>query len=69
MNLKDCKTKEEVFDSLREYLEDQIKLFRRETESDESFNKPAWAEFQAHKLGSIKAYMKLYKQIPDQGKK
>ena len=68
MNLKDCKSKEEVFDELRKYLGEQIKLARREIESNESFDKPAWAEFQANRLGAIKAFKKLYNFVPDKGK-
>jgi len=69
MNFSEVKTKEDVFDLLNKYLVDQIKLARREMESKDSFEKAAWAEFQAYQLGSIKALKKLYNLIPDQGKK
>lgn len=68
INLKECKSKEEVFEQLNKYLVEQIKLTRRESESSESFNKPAWAEFQAYQLGTLKALKKVFNLIPDQGK-
>jgi len=58
--LKDLKSKEEVLDFLSGYLVEQINLARREMESKESFSLPAWTAYQAHQLGAIKAFKRLY---------
>lgn len=60
-------TKSQAFSLLKEYLVEQIELAHRKTENEDNFSLPAWAEFQAYQLGSIKAYNKLLSIIPDQG--
>lgn len=61
-------TKEEVYIFLHKWLKEQIDLSNRQTESEESFNKPAWSEFQAYQLGIKKAFNKIKEIIPDKGK-
>jgi hypothetical protein len=60
-------TKSQVFSLLKEYLTEQIELSQRKVVSEENFTLPAWSEYQAYQLGSIKAYQKLLSIIPDQG--
>lgn len=61
-------TKEEVYQFLSLWLNEQVALSHRETMEEESFLKPAWAEYQAYQLGMQKAYSKMLNLIPDQGK-
>lgn len=67
-NIKELKTKEEVFDFLEEWLSEKIELAHREMENDEIFSMPAWSEHQATRLGMIKAYRKMLALIPDREK-
>jgi hypothetical protein len=57
-------SKEEVYDFLHGYLEEQLSLVQRQAMSEESFTKPAWAEYQAFLLGQQKAFSKLIELIP-----
>lgn len=71
MDLRKLKSKEltrsQAFSLLKEYLTEQIDLAQRKAVNEENFTLPAWSEFQAYQLGSIKAYQKLLSIIPDQG--
>lgn len=71
MDLKSDKakslTKKQVFEELRAYCQEQISLAQRKAQDEETFDKPAWAHFQAYQLGIQKAFSKLYNLIPDQG--
>lgn len=69
MNFKDLKSKEQVFEEINKYLIEQIKLAQREMESKESYSSPSWALTQADRMGTLRALKKMYKLIPDQGKK
>jgi hypothetical protein len=60
-------TKQEVFDLLKEYINDQVNLSRRKSTDEESFTLPAWSEYQAYQLGFQKAFLKLQSLLPDQG--
>ena len=67
-NLKDLKTKEEVLEFFRVYFKDSIELAQRKMESEDSFNKVAWGEFQAYQLGAVKVLKKALALIPDREK-
>lgn len=58
-NIKDLKSKEEVLDFVQDYLKNNIMLSQRKMESEDSFDKVAWGEYQAFQLGNIKALKKL----------
>ena len=62
-------TKHEIYAIIIAYINENVELSLREMRSSESFEKPAWAEFQAHQLGMQKAFLKLREFIPssDQG--
>ena len=60
-------TKKEVMDILYNYLKEQEDLLIREMYNQEAFNKSSWAEYQAYKLGMLKAFSKVVDFIPDQG--
>jgi hypothetical protein len=60
-------TKSQAFSLLKEYLTEQIDLARRKQTDEETFTLPAWSEYQAFQLGSVKAYQKLLNIIPDKG--
>lgn len=62
-------SKQEVYDFLISYLEEQISLSIRSVTNEDSFSKPSWSEYQAYQLGMIKAFSKVKDVIPDQGKK
>lgn len=68
-NLINCKTKEEVYDFLVKYLNNELELLQRESESEKSFDKAAWSEYHAHLLGQRKAHRKILNLFPDQRKK
>jgi len=57
-------TKEEVYDFLIKYLEDQISLSERITRNEESFDTPNWALQQAYQMGMQKAYTRVKDLIP-----
>lgn len=58
-------SKEEVYLIIQEYISEQIELSRRNSMSEDSFNKPSWSEYQAYQLGIQKALLKLAAFIPD----
>ena len=68
-NINETKSKEEVLDFFLVYLKSNIELFQRKSESEDSFDKPSWAEYQAYNLGAIKALKKILAIIPDREKK
>lgn len=57
-------SKEEVYDFLHGYLAEQLSLVQRQSMSEDTFTKPAWAEYQAFLLGQQKAFSKLIELIP-----
>lgn len=57
-------TKQEVYDIMRTYIQDQIEMARRKQISEESFEKPNWSEYQAYQCGMIKALEKVLETIP-----
>lgn len=63
-HLKDAKTKEDVLGFLSNWLTEQLELSRREQVKD-TFDKPAWAEYQAYQLGIQKLATKLLQLLPD----
>jgi hypothetical protein len=73
MDLKSDKakslTKQQVFEELKAYCLEQIQLAQRKAIDEETFDKPAWSQYQAYQLGIQKAFSKLYNLIPDQGEK
>ena len=73
MDLKSDKakslTKQQVFEELKAYCQEQILLAQRKAIDEDTFDKPAWAQYQAYQLGIQKAFSRLYNLIPDQGEK
>jgi hypothetical protein len=65
-NSKDL-SRSQAFSLLKEYLVEQIDLAQRKAVNEDNFSLPAWSEFQAYQLGTIKAIQKLLSIIPDQG--
>jgi len=61
------KSKREVVDYILSYLEEQKQMVVRDMSSQEAFTLPSWSEFQAYKLGMLKAFTKVVEFIPDQG--
>lgn len=61
-------SKEESFEVIRNYILDQRDLALRKMLDQDTFETPAWSEFQAHQMGLIKALDKLLTFIPDKGK-
>lgn len=57
-------TKQEVYDIMRSYIEDQIDMARRKQISEESFEKPNWSEYQAYQCGVLKSLEKMLEFIP-----
>jgi hypothetical protein len=57
-------TKEEVYDFLIKYLEEQISLSERTTRNEESFDTPNWALHQAYHVGMQKAFTRVKELIP-----
>ena len=62
--LKEAKTKEDVISFINNWLNEQVDLSRREQIKD-TFDKPAWAEYQAYQLGIQKLASKLLALLPD----
>lgn len=60
-------TKTEVIAILYSYLKEQEELLIRDMYNQDNFNKSSWAEYQAYKLGSLKAFSKVVDFLPDQG--
>jgi|688.fasta_scaffold921401_1 hypothetical protein len=60
-------TKKETVVILYDYLKEQEDLLIREMYNQDSFNKSSWAEYQAYKLGMLKAFSKVVDFLPDQG--
>jgi hypothetical protein len=58
------KSKEDVYRYLIAYLDDAIDMAARKQRDEDNFSLPAWAEFQAYQLGTIKAYQKVLDLIP-----
>jgi hypothetical protein len=58
-------TKEQVFEVIHRFLEEESKLTTRKMISEDSFTAPAWAERQAYYLGMLKALDKFTKFIPN----
>jgi len=58
-------SKEEIFLIIQEYILEQVELSRRQSMSEDSFNKPSWSEYQAFQLGVQKSLLKLASFIPD----
>lgn len=65
--LKEAKTKEDVLSFIQDWLNKELELSRRETIKD-TFDKPAWAEYQAYQLGIQKLAVKLLSILPDREK-
>lgn len=68
-SIKDIKSKEEVILFLQDYLVKCINTTNNMMESNESFEKPSWSEYQAYQLGALKAFKKVLNILPDQGVK
>lgn len=66
-NIKESNSKEELVEYLLSYLNGQLSLYQRKSESEESFTMLAWSEYQAYNLGNIRAIKKILKLFPDQG--
>ena len=60
-------TKKESIEYILSYIEEQKELVVREMSRQEAFELPSWPEYQAYKLGMIKAFTKVVELIPDQG--
>ena len=58
-------TKEEIYNILREYINEQKDLSLRKMIDDESFSRPSWSEHQAHQLGIQKGLNKILSFLPD----
>lgn len=65
--LSEAKTKEDVLEYITNWLNEQVELSRREQIKD-TFDKPAWAEYQAYQLGIQKLAAKLLAILPDREK-
>lgn len=61
-------TKEEVYSFLSLYLKEQLSLSQRVSTNEDTFSKPAWAEFQAYQLGMQKAFQRVLELIPNNEK-
>ena len=57
-------TKEQVFETLHQFLEEESKLITRKMISEDSFTATAWSEHQAYYLGMLKTIEKITKFIP-----
>lgn len=57
-------TKDELLLIIHEYLLELSELSRRKTLDEDSFEKPAWSEYQAYQLGYQKALSKIENFIP-----
>ena len=58
-------TSHQVYDIIRNYIQEQVDLAQREMLSKDSFDKPSWSEFQAYQLGSIKGLIKVLDFVPN----
>lgn len=65
-NIKDCTTKEEVFIYLRNWIRENKDLLYRKMETEDTFEKPSWSEYQAFLLGNLRFLSKIENIIPDQ---
>ena len=66
MNLKEkTLTKQQVFEELRNWLEEQVSVSLRKCRSEESFKGSNWSELMAFQLGYQKLAVKLLELIPD----
>lgn len=61
-------SKEEAYEIIQRFLDDEIELIRRKMISEESFESPSWSMFQAYQLGRMKELDKLKAFIPETGK-
>ena len=52
-------SKQEAFQLIKEYLDEQVELSRRKMVDEEIFNVPAHSEYIAFQLGLQKAFLKL----------
>jgi len=57
-------SKHQVYDIIRAYIQEQIELSSRKMGKEENFALPAWSEFQAFHLGTIKGLEKVLEYIP-----
>lgn len=57
-------TKQEIYETLLEFLEDCQTLSLRELRREENFEKGSWSEFLAFQLGMQKAFQKVIEFIP-----
>lgn len=60
-------TKKESIEYILSYIEEQKQLVIRDMSNQDAFELPSWPEYQAYKLGMIKAFTKVVEIIPDQG--
>ena len=58
-------TKQGVMDVLKEYINSQLDLSRRNMLNNEAFNKASWAHYQASEIGQQNALTKLLEFLPD----
>ena len=64
LKTKNDLTKEEIYDIIKEYINESVSLSLREMRDKDNFSLPAWSEYQAFQLGMQKAYQKLLDFIP-----
>lgn len=64
-------TNEEIYGIMLAYIDSLTNMSLRDMRDNASFEKPAWAEYQAYQLGFQKGLQKLREFIPssDQGAK
>lgn len=58
-------TSQQVYDIIRNYIQEQVDLAQREMLSKDNFDKPSWSEFQAYQLGNIKGLIKVLDFVPN----
>lgn len=58
-------SKQEVVNTIREYVKDQIALSQRKCLDDEAFSRSSWPYNQAKELGLQKAFEKILNFIPE----
>lgn len=61
-------SREEIVNAISSFAKEQIELSFRKSIDEETFSKPSWSEYQAYQLGMSKAFDKVIKFLPDQGK-
>lgn len=66
---KEKLTNQQIYDIIRNYILEQISLASRKQRSEDSFKIPAWSEYQAYQLGSIKGLEKVLEFIPESSTK